>query len=193
MLNQVFAFIRSGRARLAAVGAALFLIGAGCAYSVPREEDWTRVDIGMTKQDVVEVLGQPYMAQGSSLPNVNEDLLMYSDTTQYRPGERYAYYAIVIRENEVVEKHRYLTKLPPQEVLANVQQIRSRAREDALKHQRQTGAREPRAGADQPAGVGTPESRLPPERRPGVGAPLPSRIERDIDEDATTPPAEEIK
>jgi outer membrane protein assembly factor BamE (lipoprotein component of BamABCDE complex) len=159
-------------AALAGLG---LVLTAGCGYSVPKEEQWAKVAPGMTKQQVIDILGQPYMAQGSVLPQTKVDMYLFSDTTRYKPGERYAYYAIRFQNGQVVEKHRYLTKLPPQQVLAAVNQVRMEERDKALSQLRTgqaapgqpagRGRAEPRAGAEQPAGV--PKTQPPPEQ-PGA-------------------------
>jgi outer membrane protein assembly factor BamE (lipoprotein component of BamABCDE complex) len=153
------------------LGALAVLAAVGCGYSLPKEDDWAQIQQGMPKAQVVEILGEPFMVQGSDVGENKEDLYIYSDTTRYEPGERYAYYAVVFRNGEMVEKHRYLTKLPPQEVLALVNQSRLRAREDALKRLKneptteqsraepgsaEEHVSEPRAAPEQPASAPMP-------------------------------------
>jgi outer membrane protein assembly factor BamE (lipoprotein component of BamABCDE complex) len=168
---------------LAAAALALVAIwSSGCGYSPPKEDEWANVSIGMSKQEVIDRLGQPYMAQGSDMKGVHEDLYLYSDTTKYEKGKRYAYYAIRFENGRVAEKNRYLTKRSPEEVLAEINRLRAQENQRARAPQPALtpppppgveGRAEPRAGEPQPAGV--PQA---PEKRPvgPEGAPLPPSL-----------------
>jgi outer membrane protein assembly factor BamE (lipoprotein component of BamABCDE complex) len=156
------------RALLGLASALVLAIAAGCGYSTPKEEDWDRIQLGMTKSQVLDRLGDPYMAQGSQLPGTSEDLFLYSDTTKYKEGERYAYYAVRFDQGRVVEKHRYLTKRSPQEVLAEINRTRMEERTRVLQEEGAQG--EHPEGSAQPAGA-------QPGQEQHTAPPLPEKLE----------------
>jgi hypothetical protein len=141
-----------GALALAALAAAL----AGCDYATPTEENWVHVRRGMSRNEVIARLGDPYMAQGSRLPDSREDLYLYWDTSGWKASERSIYYVVLFGDDGLVEdQQRYVTAQSPREVLNEVQQKRLAARERALAERRA----EPPAAAEEPASL--PRALLP--------------------------------